>query len=73
MLTPLTPANNALGWRMALYLQSNARALGIKYLIWDGRIWSTERASEGWRPYRHPSGSRSPTLQHLDHVHVSVY
>lgn len=73
MLTPLGPANTALGWRIALYLQSNARALGIKYLIWDARIWSPDRAAEGWRPYRHPSGGSNPTLLHLDHVHVSVH
>lgn len=73
MLTPLGPANTALGWQIATYLQSNARALGIKYLIWDGRIWSPNRAAEGWRPYRHPNGRSNPTLDHLDHVHVSVY
>jgi hypothetical protein len=72
MLTPLGPANTALGWQIAAYLQSNAQVLGIKYLIWDGRIWSPERAGQGWRPYRHPSGRSSPTLDHLDHVHVSV-
>ena len=72
MLTPLGPANTALGWRIATYLQSNAQALGITYLIWDGHIWSPERAAEGWRPYRHPSGRSNPTLDHLDHVHVSV-
>lgn len=72
MLTPLGADNTALGWRIATYLQSNSQALGITYLIWDGRIWSPERAAEGWRPYRHPSGRSNPTLDHLDHVHVSV-
>jgi hypothetical protein len=72
MLTPLGPENTELGWRIAVYLQSNAQRLGITYMIWQGRIWSTARAAEGWRPYRHPSGSVSQTLQHLDHVHVSV-
>jgi hypothetical protein len=72
MLTPLGRENTELGWRIALYLQSNAQRLGITYMIWQGRIWSVARAAEGWRPYRHPSGSVSPTLQHLDHVHVSV-
>ncbi len=73
MLTPLAPANTALGWQIARYLQSSAHALGIKYLIWDRRIWSPERAGEGWRPYRHPSGRSDPTLDHFDHVHVSVW
>ena len=72
MLTPLGPTNTELGWQIATYLQSRAQELGIKYLIWDGRQWSPERAGEGWRPYRHPSGGSSPTLDHQDHVHVSV-
>jgi hypothetical protein len=72
MLTPLGPANTALGWQVALHLQANAETLGITYLIWDARIWSAGRAVEGWRPYRHPSGSRNATLLHLDHIHVSV-
>ena len=73
MLTPMGPANTELGWQIALYLQSNARTLQIKYLIWQALIWSPERAAEGWRPYQHPNGGTSPTLLHFDHVHVSVY
>ena len=72
MLTPMSLEMTAFGWRIATSLQSNARALGISYMIWDGRIWSPSRAGEGWRPYRHPSGETSPTLLHLDHIHVSV-
>ena len=72
MLTPMGPANTELGWQIAYYLQSQAQALDITYLIWQGRIWSVARAAEGWRVYRHPSGGTSPTLLHLDHVHVSV-
>lgn len=72
MLTPLGPANTALGWSIATYLQSNAQSLGITYIIWDARIWSPARAAEGWRPYRHPSGRSNATLDHRDHVHVSV-
>lgn len=72
MLLPLGPESSALGWRIATYLQSNARLLGITYLIWQGRIWTVARAAEGWRPYRHPSGGSNPTLMHLDHIHVSV-
>lgn len=72
MLTPIGPTNTALGWRIATYLQSNAARLGITYLIWQARIWSVSRAGEGWRPYQHPGGGASPTLMHMDHVHVSV-
>ena len=72
MLTPVNAANAELGWRIARYLQSNASRLRITYLIWQGRIWNVNRATEGWRPYRHPSGRGGATLLHYDHVHVSV-
>jgi len=72
MLTPRSPAKTALGWQVATYFQSNAQALGITYIIWDKRIWSLSDAARGWRPYQHPSGKSTPTLDHLDHVHVSV-
>jgi peptidoglycan hydrolase-like protein with peptidoglycan-binding domain len=42
-----------------------ARRLGVMYVIYDGRIWSSYRASEGWRKY---SGGES----HGDHVHISL-
>jgi hypothetical protein len=72
MLTPLGPANTELGWRIAHYVQSQAVRLQVTYVIWQGRIWSVARASEGWRPYRHPSGRGGATLLHYDHVHISV-
>ena len=72
MLTPRGPDNTALGWRIALYLQANAANLHIHYLIWQARIWNIDRATEGWRPYRHPSGKSNPTYDHLDHIHISV-
>ncbi|MFC3998954.1 peptidoglycan-binding protein [Nocardiopsis sediminis] len=37
----------------------------VKYVIWNRRIWSKERASEGWRPY---TGANPHDL----HMHVSV-
>jgi hypothetical protein len=40
-----------------------ARRLGITYLIWDGRIWSSSQPG-AWRGYRGPH-------PHDDHVHVS--
>ena len=43
------------------------RRLGVMYIIWDGRIWSSSRASEGWRNYP-CSGT---TACHRDHVHFS--
>ena len=37
----------------------------VKYLIFNGKIWSKERASEGDREY---TGSN----QHIKHLHVSI-
>lgn len=62
----------ALGDSMAEYFKSHATEFGVTYIIWHGRIWNSARASEGWRTYRHPSGSQNWTLMHMDHVHVSV-
>jgi hypothetical protein len=42
-----------------------ARRMGIMYMIWNRKIWSSYAASDGWRPY---SGS-SP---HTDHIHISM-
>ncbi|OJF15067.1 peptidoglycan-binding domain-containing protein [Couchioplanes caeruleus] len=57
-----------LGWLLATDSHGNkhamARRTGVMYVIWNGRIWGSYRAAEGWRPY---SGA-SP---HTDHVHFS--
>ena len=47
---------------MAAY---NARRLGVMYVIYDGRIWASYRASDGWRKY---TGGES----HGSHLHVSL-
>ncbi|MGW8065238.1 FG-GAP repeat domain-containing protein [Streptomyces ziwulingensis] len=44
---------------------ANARRLGIMYLIWNGKIWSSSRAADEWREY---SGSNP----HRDHIHFSL-
>lgn len=58
----------AAGKEMSRYFADNAKALGIKYVIYYDEI----NEGEGWRTYRHPGGG-GDTLQHRDHVHVSVY
>lgn len=64
-------ARVAKGWRLASWLVANAKPLGVKYVIYRARIWTPD---QGWHHYEHPSGDTSnPTLQHMDHVHVSVY
>lgn len=62
------------GRLLAEWLRVNADRLLISYVIWQGRIWSSRRADEGWRPYTgggvyDPS---DPTGGHYDHIHVSV-
>ena len=58
------------GDAIAEYLRANASTLNVRNIIWAQRIWSPERASEGWR---YMSDRGSVTANHYDHVHVSVY
>ena len=68
-----TPDGNTRGWQLAHWLQANAAALNVKYLIYDDKVWRAYRPDAGWTPYTHPNGATSsPTLRHLDHVHLSV-
>ena len=66
--------DTARGWSLAQWLRTNAAALHVSYVIWQGRIWSANRAAAGWQAYNgggvyDPS---DPTGGHYDHVHVSV-
>lgn len=65
------PQRVAKGKRVVHWLIANAKPLAIKYIIYRKRIWEPD---EGWQPYTHPSGvTGNPTLNHMDHIHVSVY
>jgi peptidoglycan hydrolase CwlO-like protein len=70
-LDVMTWSNRSLGWRIASWASGNAWALDVKYVIFNGRIWTRGR---GWHGYRHPSDpcNCNPTLRHDDHVHISV-
>ena len=70
-LDVMTWSNRSLGWRIANWAAGNAWALDVKYVIFNGRIWTRGR---GWHGYRHPSDpcNCNPTLRHDDHVHISV-
>lgn len=57
----MTYADMAKGEAVTAYCLANYKRLGIKYVIWNRRIWNP---SQGWRPYN----GRSP---HTDHPHVS--
>lgn len=58
------------GQQVADFVRENYAALGVSYIIYAQRIWSVERAGEGWRSM--PSRG-SATANHYDHVHVSVF
>ncbi len=70
---PVSPANKQRGWAIAHYLVAHAARLEVATVIFDARIWTARRSSEGWRDY--DPGSRSgdrAILEHRDHVHVDV-
>jgi hypothetical protein len=64
------------GWRMANWLRSNAEALDVRYLIWQGRYWDPGVADTAGSWGRRYTGGgvydvRDATGGHYDHVHVS--
>lgn len=60
-----------LGNKVASHFIGNPDQFGTKYVIWRDQI----NSGAGWKPYTHPSDKsrRNPTLQHRDHVHVSLF
>lgn len=62
--------DSATGWAIANHLRANAGRLGISQIIFEQRIWTTQRAGEGWRWMADRGGT---TANHYDHVHVSVH
>ena len=70
---PVTADNRRRGWAVAQWLVAHAEELEVATVIFDRQVWSARRSRDGWRPYRHPSGTvGNPVLDHLDHVHVDV-
>jgi hypothetical protein len=62
-------SSTSTGNAVADWARANAAQYGITEVIWNQRIWTTQRASEGWRAM----GDRgSVTANHGDHVHISV-
>lgn len=62
-------SGNALGWQVANYARAHASELGITEVIFDQKIWTTQRSGEGWRSMSSRGGA---TANHRDHVHVTV-
>jgi hypothetical protein len=55
------------GNNLAAFFVRNASRLGVLYVIWYRQIWLP---SSGWRSY---SGGGTPSSDHTNHVHLSVY
>lgn len=66
-----TTPGRSYGWQLAQWARAHARELGISYVIFDMKIWSLERDSQGWRTYDRYGPNPNDTLGHRDHVHVS--
>jgi Transglycosylase SLT domain len=64
-------SGHLLGWRIARWAVANADRFDVKYVIFNGRIWTRTR---GWHGYQHPADpcNCNHTLRHDDHVHISV-
>jgi hypothetical protein len=60
--------SGAAGQQIANWARANAGALGITEVIYAQRIWTTQRAGDGWRGM---SDRGSATANHYDHVHLS--
>ena len=63
-------AHKARGDAMAAWAVANADRLGIMYVIWFRRIWTS---AEGWHAYTNPWGGDDPSGWHTNHVHISIY
>jgi hypothetical protein len=71
---PVTSSQRQKGWAVAQWLVANADRLGVATVIYDNRIWTARRSTEGWREYVPPGGrTDNPTLRHEDHVHMDVF
>lgn len=66
----MTYGDVASGEALAQFFRENHEALGVTYVIFNGRICSARQDWE-WRPYSHPAGRTDATAMHLDHVHIS--
>lgn len=56
------------GDSLSEHVKANAGPYNVIEVIWWQRIWTTERANQGWRPMKDRG---SDTANHKDHVHVS--
>ncbi|MGO4598878.1 peptidoglycan-binding domain-containing protein [Terrabacter sp. 2RAF25] len=77
--TQRTNANALISWLLATDTAgnpyANARRLGVMYIIWNNKMWSSYRTAEGWRPYSTCATTPSTaydTTCHRNHIHISL-
>lgn len=68
-MVPLTAQGKTQGQELADYAKANAASLQINAVIWYQRIWTAQRAGEGWRMLEDRGDA---TANHMDHVHLSI-
>src|SRR5215218_367955 len=54
---------------------SNARRLGVMYIIWNNKMWRAYNPSAGWSEYQNCSKRTSTSLYttcHRNHIHISL-
>jgi hypothetical protein len=71
----------ARGWQLAQWLRDNAGPLDVRYVIWQGRIWTDGHGDSGGWGKKYGGGRKKgggsvydpedATGGHYDHVHVS--
>jgi hypothetical protein len=61
--------SGATGVEVAAWLKANYATFGIIEIIYQQKIWTTQRSSEGWRAM---ADRGSTTANHYDHIHVLV-
>jgi hypothetical protein len=62
-------SQKARGDTMAAWAVANADRLGISYVIWFRKIWTSQ---QGWHAYNNPYGGDDPSGWHTNHVHISL-
>jgi hypothetical protein len=63
-------ASRRTGWVIASYLVANADRLGVATVAFDGRVWSADRSTDGWRNSR--PDDKAAVDQQTSQVHVVV-
>jgi hypothetical protein len=63
-------ANRRTGWAIATYLVANADRLGVNSVAFDGRVWSVNRSTDGWRTWQ--TGGKSNISRGAGQVHVAI-